>query len=89
MQAKALRGIGAALPALAAGALGSQESAAALDEFLDAVGAASEATQPTEMRSAAVQALRASSLLQPAVADSGGACSSSMLQSREKLTACF
>lgn len=72
VQAKALRGVGAALPALAAGAQGSPGSAMALDTFLDAVDGAGEATQPTEMRAAAVQALQASSLLQPASADSGG-----------------
>ena len=74
VQAKALRGVGTALPALAAGAAGSPGSAAALDGFLDAVDGARKATQPTEMRAAAVQALQASSLLGPASADSGGAC---------------
>ena len=90
VQAKALRGVGAALPALAAGALGSPGTAAALDTFLDAVDTASKATQPTEMRAAAVQALQASSLLQAASADSGKSkaqcavaseCSHSRLQS--------
>lgn len=74
VQAKALRGVGAALPALAAGVPVSPGSAAALDGFLDAVDSAREATQPTEMRAAAVEALQASSLLGPASVDSGGAC---------------
>ena len=74
VQAKALRGVGAALPALTAGAPGSPGAGAALDAFLDAVDGASRATEPTEMRAAAVRALQASSLLQPASADGGGAC---------------
>ena len=74
VQAKALRGVGAALPALAAGALGSPGTAAAIDAFLDAVDGACSATEPTEMRAAAVQGLQASSLLQPAAAGRGEAC---------------
>ena len=45
--------------------------AAALDALLASVEGVSRATEPTEMRIAAVQALQASSLLQPSAAAKG------------------
>lgn len=85
VRAKALRGIGAAVSALmprsqghsnssSAGDLSAQSSrvcTAALDAFLTSVEGARRATEPTEMRIAAVQALQASTLLHPSAAAKG------------------
>ena len=85
VKAKALRGVGAAVSALTlrlqshsnslaaadAAAQSSRACTAALDAFLTSVEGASRATEPTEMRVAAVQALQASSLLQPSAAAKG------------------
>ena len=85
VKAKALRGVGAAISALTmrlqghsvslaaadAAAQSSRAGAAALNALLASVEGASRATEPTEMRIAAVQALQASSLLQPSAAAKG------------------
>ena len=70
VQARALRGLGAALLPLCSSSHSGTEKTAALDAFLESVDGASRATEPTEMRAAAVQALHASSLLQTSSAGS-------------------
>lgn len=74
VQAKALRGVGGAIPALTPGLESSKDSMAAVDRFLESVDSASVATQPTEVRAAAVQALQASALLQAASSNGGESC---------------
>lgn len=72
VQARALRSVGAAVQSLIPALQGSAERASALDAFLVSVDSASAATEPTEMRGAAVEALQASSLLQVLSARTGG-----------------
>ena len=72
VQARALRSVGAAVQSLIPALQGSAERASALDAFLISVDSASAATEPTEMRGAAVEALQASSLLQVLSARTGG-----------------
>jgi hypothetical protein len=71
VQARALRSVGAAVQLLIPALQGSAERASALDAFLASVDSASAATEPTEMRAAAVEALQASSLLQVSSACTG------------------
>lgn len=71
VQARALRSVGAAVQSLIPALQGSAERASALDAFLASVDSASAATEPTEMRTAAVEALQASSLLQISSARTG------------------
>jgi len=66
--------VGGAIPALTLGLKSSKESVAAVNRFLESVDSASIATQPTEVRGAAVQALQASSLLQAASSNAGESC---------------